>query len=254
MSSRFKQWVQEYEIEPSPLIHVGAHLAEERFDYQALGFLPVLWVEAHPDIAAAAQVNLTEFSDQYLISSALWSSAGIEKKFFVAGDEGSSSSLLEPYLITASHPNVKELNHFVVTTSTLDLQIKKSKLEHDYRIVVLDVQGAEIEVLRGAMDTIKTVDVIISEVSRLELYKGTARLDTLVEFLAANNFDFVASEVNRATGWGEGLFIRRKSKIVKKYPINNHIVVGKYIALGRLIRTVKIRLNGLVATRKKPKK
>jgi len=247
MSEKFTDWMASYQINPSPLIHVGAHLVQEREMYRLGGCEPVLWVEAQPTIFNQAQELLKSYGRQFIVNTVLWSKSKVEMNLYIAGNEGSSSSLLEPFLISASHPQVVTHEKYKIETTTLDDLLTSEENSQIYKVLVLDVQGAELEVLRGAKKTLKNIDVIISEVSILELYKGTARLDNLVKYLSDENFAFVASEINRATGWGEGLFIRKSSEILSKPYKENHIVIGKRIALGRLSRTIKIRMRKLFA-------
>lgn len=104
MSSKFSTWISKYGISPQPLIHAGAHYGEERFDYMELGFGPVYWIEALPSVARICLENLLNFPSHHLIIAAISDSINESVTFFVAGKEDSSSSMLEPNLISASHP------------------------------------------------------------------------------------------------------------------------------------------------------
>ena len=254
MSSKFLDWVTEFQLAPSGLIHVGAHLVQERDEYRNSGFEPVIWFEASPATAYSAKNILKNYSNQSIINCALWSEPGIRKTFHIAGNEGSSSSLLEPYLITASHPDVYTTERFTVETSTLDKEIPKLGLDKRLRTLVLDVQGAEIEVLKGSTVALTEIDYIITEISRIELYKNTTRIKQIVQFLDERGFIFAASEVNRATGWGEGLFIRKSGAFKISGFTERHVVVGKRVAKGRFLRTLLIKVGVLNLTHKIRKK
>ncbi len=247
MSSKFKYWVEKYKIPCVPLIHVGAHLVQERDEYIEGNFSPVLWFEAIPEVAEKAKKILESYPTQKLLNCALWSTAGDSRLFYFAGHEGSSSSLLEPYLISASHPEVLRNGEINVVTSTLDSELLKLEPKVGYRILVLDVQGAEIEVIRGGTKSITDIDYIISEISQIELYRATSKVQELVEILKGHGFTFVASEINRATGWGEGLFIR--TALLNDIPNFDfeHEVIGKYVAKGRILRTIVLKFNKIKA-------
>jgi len=246
MSSKFRYWVEKYQIPCAPLIHVGAHLVQERDEYRELHFSPTLWFEAIPQIANRAQDILKNYPGQKLLNCALWSDTGVKKKLYFAGHEGSSSSLLQPYLISASHPEVVKTGEISVITSTLDSEIDKLKSKVCYKILVLDVQGAEIEVIKGGSRTLNEIDYIISEISQIELYKKTSEITELIKILGDFGFIYVASEINRATGWGEGLFLHKRA--IKDLSILEfeHLTVGKHIAKGRLFRTLILRFKNLV--------
>lgn len=240
MSENFKSWTQQFSIQPAPLIHVGAHLVQERDEYHDLGFEPVLWFEAQPEIATRAQKILQTFENQELRNVGLWSTAGTELELFVAGNEGSSSSLLEPFLISASHPDVSCQASYKIKTSTLDLETVNS---HDaFNVLVLDVQGAELEVLKGAEQLLENVNYIFSEISTLELYRNSPHAHELCEYLEKKGFLFAASHLNRNTGWGEGLFIRKElCDLIPNFRMS-HTTVGKIFSKGRLFRTLMIYL------------
>ena len=241
MSSKFKSWVEKYAIPGAPLIHIGAHLVQERDEYSDLNFTPVLWFEGIPEIAEQARILLREHPHQELINSALWSTAGISKLFHYAGHEGSSSSLLTPYLISASHPEVRKTSEFSVFTSTLDIELSKLKNDIKYKVLVLDVQGAEIEVLKGSQNAMQDIDYIVSEISQIELYKDDAEIGELTSQLNKQGYIFVASEMNRATGWGEGLFIHKRAINSIGENDHEHITVGKRFAKGRIVRSLLLK-------------
>jgi FkbM family methyltransferase len=241
MSSKFGYWVDRFAIQSAPLIHIGAHLVQEKDEYSNLNFTPVLWFEGIPEIAGQAQILLDGYPDQKIINSALWSEAGISKIFHYAGHEGSSSSLLTPFLITASHPEVRKTNEFLVVTSTLDIELGNLGENTRYKILVLDVQGAEIEVLKGCKQTLENIDYIISEISQIELYKNDAQVGELASLLCDLGYIFVASEMNRATGWGEGLFIHQRALNGITKRDFEHITVGKRFAKGRIARSLFLK-------------
>lgn len=57
----------------------------------------------------------------------------------------------------------------------------------------LDVQGYELEVLRGASNSLARVQAILAEVNLMDLYQGVPLLHEMVDWLARN--DFVAYEI-----------------------------------------------------------
>lgn len=209
MSTNFSEWVEEFQISPCRIIHVGAHLVEERFEYQVKGFEPVVWVESSAQLVTESKKLLAAFLKQQVIEGTVSRISGMEVNFYVAGEEESSSSILEPKYIQASHPSVEISEIQKKTTITLDDLLKNHDLDLDSKtILVLDIQGSELDALEGCPLLLKSVTYIFSEISLRELYKNIVTFDLFVEKLKELGFRLVCAELNETTGWGEGLFMR----------------------------------------------
>ena len=75
----------------------------------------------------------------------------------------------------------------------------------------MDVQGAELNVLLGASETLQHVDYIITEVNRAELYKNCALIEDLDYFLGKYGFERVEEAWDRDNPvWGDALYIKKK--------------------------------------------
>ena len=209
MSSSLKRWVTKYNINSNGIIHAGAHLVQERELYRELNLEPVLWIEAHPDIATEAKKLLEIYPKQRLVNAALWSEPGLEITLSEAGNEGSSSSLLELGLITGSHPQVVCTKQISVQTRTLEeILSEEEDFAQGINFLSVDTQGAEAEVIRGLGKRISDFDFVLAEVSIRRLYKGAVLFHELTELLSENEFALIASNVNQNTGWGEALYVR----------------------------------------------
>jgi hypothetical protein len=72
----------------------------------------------------------------------------------------------------------------------------------------MDTQGSELQVLRGAVETLKDTSYVITEVTRNELYQGAPTLGALTQFL--NSHDFALNNVNfNRYHHADALFIKR---------------------------------------------
>jgi FkbM family methyltransferase len=209
MSSSLKHWVTKYKIKSNGIIHAGAHLVQERELYKELNLEPVLWIEAHPDIANEARKLLEIYPKQRLVNAALWSESDLEITLSEAGNEGSSSSLLELGLITGSHPQVVCTRRISVRTRTLEEVLSAEEdFARSINFLSVDTQGAEAEVIRGLGKRISGFDFVLAEVSIRRLYKSAVLFHELTELLSENEFELIASNVNHNTGWGEALYVR----------------------------------------------
>lgn len=57
-------------------------------------------------------------------------------------------------------------------------------------LLKIDVQGYELEVLKGSVETLKKIKYIIVEISDSEIYKNQALSNNVINFLENNNFTF----------------------------------------------------------------
>jgi hypothetical protein len=214
MSSNFGGWVDKFEIIPQPIVHAGAHFAEERFEYLDKGFQPVYWIEAIPQIAKVCEENLLDFKGNHVICAVLADQSNVEVSIYLAGSEDSSSSILKPHLIKASHPEVYVSGELKLQSTTLDSLYADGFLgSHEAYGLILDLQGAEGKALSGGVNFLSRVDFIVSEVSIRELYKNGVQFDDLTRFLGEHGFSLLASEVNKTTGWGEALYLKTSTKL-----------------------------------------
>jgi FkbM family methyltransferase len=245
LSTNLEKWFIRFELKPAGTIHAGAHLVQERDIYKNLLMEPVLWIEAHPQIAKEAEEILAPYANQQVVNAALWNVSGEKREFSVAGNEGSSSSLLELGLITASHPEVFTEGKLQVETRTLqDVLADFPELCDSLDFLLLDTQGAEYHVIKGLGKSINQFKYLLTEVSTKPLYKGTVLFDEITRMLKEKKFDLVASDVNEITGWGDALYIRRD--IIESTGIiaseADHVTSNSGGASGTLMRTWLINL------------
>ncbi len=81
-------------------------------------------------------------------------------------------------------------------------------LPHSYNFINIDVQGYELEVFKGAVNTLEKIDYIITEVNRAELYKNCVQIEELDSFLSQHGF---ARDITSWDGdtWGDAFYVKR---------------------------------------------
>jgi hypothetical protein len=73
----------------------------------------------------------------------------------------------------------------------------------------MDVQGYELEVLKGGIKTLENIDYVYCEVNRDEVYENNAYIEDIDKFLSDLNFERVVVEWTGET-WGDALYIKIK--------------------------------------------
>jgi FkbM family methyltransferase len=116
-----------------------------------------------------------------------------------------SSSLLEPGQVVRAHQWLKFEKKINVETKTLHSVFEESKLEM-IDLVHMDVQGAEMKVLKGAGASLKKINAIWLEVGEIEYYQDQPLKKDIEAFLAQNNF-YLVKTLSQGKA-GDQLYIR----------------------------------------------
>jgi len=206
-----KQLVDTYNMKVTAIIHVGAHYGQEYTQYEELNIPGCIFIE--PCKEAYAQLEDRFIDNDYVIlyNVACGAIKGKVQMFTSKDNQGMSNSLLKPALHTLQYKDIGFNDTEEVLIQPLDdlMEYVHRQYIYNYNMLVMDVQGYELEVLKGATDTLKHIDYIYTEVNRAELYEGCARVEQLDEYL--HEFTRVNTNWGGKT-WGDALYIR-KSKI-----------------------------------------
>ena len=182
------------------VLHVGAHLGDEKPEYERYSFGNIFWVEANPVLCA----RLKKVTQDEVFQGLVWSESNLDRKFYVGGDTFVSSTLA-PGLINQIYPSIVFTSELNMKTTTLQDLIPQTC---DYNFVNFDVQGAELHAMKGLGALIDKVQYIYTEVSFVKLYKDSALLPDLDAFLKNSGFKRVALKRVPGKGWGEAFYVR----------------------------------------------
>ena len=134
------------------LIHVGANLGQERELYAKYN-IKVLWVEPLPDIFAQLCKNIEAFPSQTAVNHLVTDKDDAEYVFNVANNDGLSSSILDLARHREIWPDVKYVSTVTLKSVTLDTLLKRTGNDNSaYQALVMDTQGSELLVLKGAKE------------------------------------------------------------------------------------------------------
>jgi len=184
------------------VVHVGAHEGREAETYDRNGIAEVTWVEANPQVIPRLRSHVEPFGQR--VVSALVTDRPGPTNFNITNNE-KSSSILELGTHKQEHPDVTVARSIVLQARTLDEVVASEKLT-GFNLLVMDIQGAELHVLRAAPHVLRQVDYLYLEVNERPLYVGCGLVSDLDDYLS----DF--SRIDTAMtehGWGDAFYIRK---------------------------------------------
>ena len=181
------------------ILHLGAHRGSEAAVYEWFN-KKVVWVEAIPKIFNELKDNIKFIYNQRAVCALLGDKDQEGKKFHISNNDGACSSVFnfsnevktdklwsdrsknDFEMIQALNLNMKKLD-------TVFLENKIDPKEYDYW--VMDLQGAELIVLKGAENILKHCNFIFTEISKVEYYEGGCLWPELLKHLTSKGFQVV---------------------------------------------------------------
>lgn len=205
-------------IVPHSVIHAGAHLAEEAPAYRAAGVTNVLWIEGNPDLIDRLEGILAPYG-QKVVQALLGAEPGREVTFHVSNFDSMSSSVLEFGTHTSASPEVLFVGAQTHRLQALDEVARQAGfLGADF--LNLDLQGYELECLKGGERVVAKLNTIYTEVNVDELYSGCVLLPELDLWLNERGFEAAAVKLygcsrrdcadgqHKFFGWGDCCYVR----------------------------------------------
>jgi FkbM family methyltransferase len=172
----------------SGIVHVGAHLGQE-CDLYAQHGLNVLWIEPNPKIFQTLSKALRLYPKQRALSYLAAEADDKEYSLHISSNYGASSSILESGAHQEIWPEVTFTEAIPLKSITLSSLVKRERVDLErYDALVMDTQGSELLVLKGAADILDRFKFIKTEAADFELYKGCCTLADLDTFLSAHDF------------------------------------------------------------------
>jgi FkbM family methyltransferase len=216
------------------IVEIGAHphgAQQERF-HALLDFFP------------DSKIHAFEIDEEECIKLNKIAKDGLKFYPYALGDKEEKRKLYEtnhPMCSSLYKPNEKLLKLFnnlsvaylkkitEVNTISLDTFIKREKIE-SIDFIKMDIQGAELDVLKGAERSLKNVLTIVSEVEFLPIYNEQPLFGDVCTFLSSKNIMFhkflglsgrslipviLKNNVNFPTQhmWSDAVFIKNILKI-----------------------------------------
>lgn len=189
--SKILQWaMRQCERPIHGVLHIGANSGQEAGWYSKLG-LKVIWIEADPLLFDALQENIAALGEQSAHQCLASDIDGQEVDFHIASNDGGSSSILkiDAGRFAREWPTIKEVKSVRLHTCRLDTLFARQGCSlNGVNLIVADVQGYELPVLRGLGSLIKGFEAIISELNWAPMYEGATKPHELESFLVSQGF------------------------------------------------------------------
>lgn len=172
------------------VIHVGANTGQERWHYRQYR-LPVVWIEPIPEVFAQLERNIAGLHGQRALCALIADAEGWQVAFNIASNDGLSSSMLDLAGHRELWPDVGFGRALSLSTTTLDALVRDGAIAPiaAYNGLVMDTQGSELQVLRGATAVLSHIDFVKTEAADFEAYAGGCRLADLDAFLRGHGFE-----------------------------------------------------------------
>jgi FkbM family methyltransferase len=191
---------------PKGIIHIGAHLLEERNDYFSQGIENIVWIEANPKIFA--NIKNLESNKELFFNYAISNLDEKQVKFNITNN-GQSSSILDLEKHKIHHPHIFVSSVIEVESKRMDTLIVEENLDlNKYDFLNIDIQGAELLALKGFGNLLENINFIYLEVNTNSLYKNCALINEIDDYLSQFNFIRVETKITEYE-WGDALYIKK---------------------------------------------
>jgi FkbM family methyltransferase len=190
-----KTLIHQNMISARGILHMGAHLGQERNHYEQIG-KPVVWVEALPYIHARLVQNLSTHSEQMALCALLGERNGLQMCFHISNNHEGVSSSIYPFGPFGSGdksiwPSLKleMVDNITLPSIRLDTLLKANNIPIiNYDYWVIDLQGAELLALKGAGELIEQCSALYVEVSTVEVYQNGVLWPELNDWISKKGF------------------------------------------------------------------
>ena len=182
---------------------------EERDDYLSNGLKNTIWIEANPKVYDKIEFINSENSEERVFNFAITDIDNESVKLNVTNN-GQSSSILELEKHKIHHPTIHVSEILYVKTKRMSTLINESNIDiNRYDFLNIDVQGAELLVLKGFGDLLNDIKYIYTEINTNSLYKDCALVSEIDEYLEKYGFKRVETSMTQFE-WGDALYIKEK--------------------------------------------
>jgi FkbM family methyltransferase len=227
-----------FNVSPTGVLHVGAHLGEEAAEYEKYAWVPVIWVEAQPELFQQLIKKLDSRIHQ-VVNSCIYDLEDIEIPMNITSNSQSSSVLnLGTHL--KDYPTIEVVKSIMVRTRRLDSILTNETIPN---FVNLDIQGVELKALNSLGVLIDQVKYIYTEVNRKQVYENCDLISDVDSFLKVRGFRRVETRWVWKKGWGDALYLHKdiKRRSIFQFLNSKYNLLNYYTA--QVKNSIKVNLN-----------
>lgn len=186
------------------VIHIGAHYAEEVSKYVNYGIKNIVLFEPLCENFEVIKKNISNLDANIQVHQVALGNENKKVTMNLSSNNLESSSILTPKLHLKLYPDI-------LFNRSEEVELKKldDYGYNGYNFINMDVQGYELEVLKGAKETLNNVDYVYCEVNRNEIYEGNAYIEDIDDYLLKYNMKRVETSWWYDSDWGDALYIKK---------------------------------------------
>jgi FkbM family methyltransferase len=204
----FSSLCEKYKFVPNGILHIGAHEMEEALDYAKYHIENIIWVEGNPDLVKSGLSKISNTKGQTLLHGLVYSEDDIDIQFKITNNS-QSSSILDFGKHKEYHPQVSFVKSIQLKTTRIDSLLKKNNFNPgQFDFVNLDIQGVELQALKGFGEYLGPVKYIYTEVNTGEVYINNDSMDQMDKFLENLGFSRVETRITEFE-WGDVFYIKQ---------------------------------------------
>ena len=183
-----KELLNKYGIAPKGIIQSGSHEAQELDIFLECGFKKIALIEPNEKSNQVAKEKIKSNPNIILYEIAVGNEVGVKEMYIETANNGQSNSFLKPLKHIEMYPHITFNNKEIYNITKIDILIQNKT---DFNVLYIDNQGFELETLKGAIETLKQIDCIFTEVNFVEMYENCVLVNELDEFLLKQGFERV---------------------------------------------------------------
>ena len=204
----FSSLCEQYNFIPKGILHIGAHEMEEASDYAKYHIENIIWVEGNPELVESGLSKISNTKGQTLLHGLVYSEDDIDIEFKITNNS-QSSSILDFGKHKEYHPQVSFVKSIQLKTTRIDSLLKKNNFNPgQFDFVNLDIQGVELQALKGFGEYLGPVKYIYTEVNTGEVYINNDSMDQMDKFLENLGFSRVETRITEFE-WGDVFYIKQ---------------------------------------------